>query len=85
LEYDLPQHSKGKDGEGIKVREGKVREGAASFSVVHPPGQDQGTQTGTLCLGVGEGASESWRGILHPANQDATHPSWGCKQVPTIQ
>jgi hypothetical protein len=32
-------------GRGLSVREVKVREGAASFSAVHPLGQDQGTQT----------------------------------------
>jgi hypothetical protein len=45
--WSMISHSAEKErmGEGIEVREGKVREGAASFSVVHPPGQDQGTRT----------------------------------------
>jgi hypothetical protein len=46
LEYDLAQWSEGQDGRRrLRVREDRVGEGAASFYVVHPLGQEQGTWT----------------------------------------
>lgn len=43
---------KEKDGGRLRVREDKVRKGSSHFNVVHHLGQEQGTQTQTLCLGM---------------------------------
>jgi hypothetical protein len=42
LEYDLPEGRKGQEW-GLRVREGKVRDGAARFNVVYTSGEDEGT------------------------------------------